>query len=221
MNPIFDELKELYCKNPLVDCMNNIIYDGIISEHNYNKQERKILFIAKEHNRLNDSYDSGSYQNWWAPENKADNNIRYTFSHRLSEWSYGLLNDFPDYSLIQPTDKQNALKAIAFINVKKTYGGASSNPDVLKNYIQTSQTLLQKQIREIAPNIIVTCFRYDDLTKELFGFDSMLPIPNSSFSYQKWNETLVINFYHPSARKKKCSLYSQLKEIVEIAKSSV
>jgi hypothetical protein len=213
MDIIHQKLEYLYkSAKYLKDYTNGLIEDGIIDPVKYDKQNPKILFIAKEHNRLNDSYESGSYAKWWS----GNDSVRYGFSHRISEWAYGILNNFPAYDAITYADKNEALQSIAFINIKKTWGDASADPIVLSNYVSLTKTLLQQQIDSISPTIILCCLRYDYLTKQLFDFKNMIPA-QYGFSYQKWHGSLVINFYHPSARKNKSVLYSQLKEVVDFA----
>ncbi|SOD88235.1 hypothetical protein [Spirosoma fluviale] len=215
MDLFFQELEILYKKSTsLADYNNGIIRDGIIDPIRFNKQTTKILFIAKEHNRLNDTYESGEYAEWW---NGVDS-VRYGFSHRISEWAYGILHNFPTYESITYVDKNEALQSIAFINLKKTWGSASADPIVLSNYVALSKTLLQQQIQAISPTIILSCLRYDYLPKQLFDFANMKTTPHG-FQYGVWDNKLVINFYHPSARKNKSVLYSQLKEVVSFALS--
>lgn len=215
MDFFFEELKTLYSESSsLADSANGIITDGIIDAAKFEKQNTKILFIAKEHNRLNDTYESGDYAKWW----NGTDSVRYGFSHRISEWAYGMLHDFPPYESISYADKNEALQSIAFINLKKTWGSASADPIVLSTYVTLSKSLLQQQIRAIAPTVILCCLRYDYLTKQLFDFAEMTATPHG-FQYGVWDSKLVINFYHPSARKNKSTLYSQLKEVVSFALS--
>lgn len=215
MDSIFQEFADLYKKENLPDCDHGIIMDGITDRNKYESQAHRILFICKEHNRLNDSYDTGDVRVWWSKLP----NVRYVFSHRISEWAYGIANDFPAHEQIVHTDKEQALTQIAFINIKKTWGDANAESDVLWKYVKASKDLLQKQIAEIDPTIIITCFRYDYLTKLLFDFDTM-PITPHGFSYGKWNGRLVINYFHPSARKNKQVLYDTLKEVVTYSLSN-
>ena len=212
MNLLMDEFKKLYEQKGLTDSENGFIIDGIIDEAKYKFQKNKVLFIAKEHNHINDNYKEGSYIEWWKT------GVRYNFSHRLSEWAYGILDNFPPYSDITDENKLNAQQSIAFINLKKTYGGASANPVVLATYVEKSRHLLLQQIKEISPTIILCCLRYDYLPKKLFGFTEMIDTGHG-FSYSVWDKKLVINFYHPSSRKNKVDVYQQLEKVVNFSLS--
>lgn len=206
---VLTELDALYKTKALADSSNRFIRDGIINPTLFEAQERKVLFIAKEHNYL-EAQDYTDYKNgyidWW------NLHVHLQFSHRISEWAYGIQNNFPifsenlDYAL-----KHEALKSIAFINVKKASGTASANAQVIFEYMEASRELLQRQITEIAPTHIVTCFRYDAYPKCLLGIE-MFRTEANTFGYGQWNGIKVVNFYHPSSRKNKRFLYEQLGE---------
>jgi hypothetical protein len=207
---------ELIVKNDSPARDDGIIRDGITDPKQYEGQPHKILFICKEHNHLNGGYNSGDVREWWASKK---GNVQYNFSHRISEWAYGIAKDFPAYETVEHCHKEQALRNIAFINVKKVWGDASADAKVIWKYTEASKVLLQKQIKEINPTIIIACFRYDYLTKLLFEFDSMNTAPHG-FSYRMWNESLVINFFHPSSRKNKEFLYNTFKEVVTYSLSN-
>lgn len=209
---IFLDFQTHYKANHLADSENFIIKDGIINPELYKSQKRKILFIAKEHNFINrDKYPNGyegDYRHWW------NNYLNYTFSHRISEWSFGIADEFnTTYEAISWEQKMNALKSIAFINVKKTGGGSSSNKATLLNYIEVSRDLLQQQITGIDPDLIICCFRYDCFVNKLFDV-AMERVPPNHYSLGTWQGKRVINFYHPSSRKGKKFLFDQIREAV-------
>jgi hypothetical protein len=181
---------------------------------NFQNQKARILFIAKEHNYLkNSDYETygSSYQIWW------NKHVKFRFSHRISEWAYGIMNNFPELDTIDDSKKHEALKSIAFINVKKVSGGANADTGVIWNYIDESRDLLHQQIAEIDPTIIICCFRYDGYIKHIFGN----PVENTTsnkFEFLVWNNIPVLNFYHPSGRGNKYWLYDQIREAVNSMK---
>lgn len=211
-SPLLTQFADLYKAKGLVDCENQFVEDGIINSDSYSKQAARILFIAKEHNDLNpdvsDEVYKPSYSKWW------NHHVHLQFSHRIGEWAYGVLNDFPAYDKIEYQQKHDALKSIAFINVKKTSGGAAANSDLINSYIVNSRELLHRQIDEISPTIIIGCFRYNWYVEQLFGFEMKDSTPNG-FGFNTWKGIRVINFYHPSSRKNKFGLYTQLAEAVK------
>jgi len=207
--PVLVELKELYKAKNLPDSEKHFVLDGIINPDLFAQQSKRVLFIAKEHNLLfgTDYTDSKySYIDWW------NQHVHLQFSHRISEWAYGIQNDFPILTeQLSYEAKHASLKSIAFINVKKTTGTANANSEVIFKYINESRDLLHKQIEEIAPTHIVSCFRYDDYPNQLFNME-MQRTPSNTFGFGRWNNISIVNFYHPSSRKSKKFLYEQLEE---------
>lgn len=205
---IFDQFKTLYRAQNLPHFDNPFIKDGINNPDLFAKQQVKVLFIAKEHNYIgqpNDETYAADYRVW------ANQGVYLQFANRLSEWGYGLLNGFPPYEGLTYDDKHEALKSIAFINVKKASGNASANTEHICQYIISSQSLLQQQIASIAPTLIVCCFRCDFYVELLFD-NKMVRTASNLYSIGKWNGVDIINFYHPSSRKKKLELYKLLEE---------
>ncbi len=208
-NIIFDKFKTLYQQEPyLPDYQELFIIDGIIDPELFAAKSERILFIAKEHNLLKKPEDekpyAADYTEWWKL------GVNYLFSHRISEWTQGILNNFTaNYEDITLDHKKLALRSVAFINVKKSGGKASANPEVISKYIVASQQLLHEQIREINPTMIICYFRYDYLPNQLF--DGALTNTNAvTFSYGKWEDIDLINFYHPSSRKRSKWLYDEV-----------
>ena len=71
--------------------------DGINNEAVFNNQKLKLLFLAKEPN--DPDQGGGDFREWWSEE------VKYSFSHRICEWAFGLLNEFPPVEdLIAPPD---------------------------------------------------------------------------------------------------------------------
>jgi hypothetical protein len=204
---VLSELEKLYKVKNLENCENKFIRDGIINLELFSKQQKKILFIAKEHNFLADQDYTGhenGYIDW------CNEHVHLQFAHRISEWAYGIQNNFPEYlGEISYETKHAALKSIAFMNVKKSSGGAKANADVIFKYIDESRELLLMQINAIAPTHIVCCFRYDEYPTRLFNIE-MYRTSSNTFGYGRWNGVDIINFYHPSSRKNKRTLYLQL-----------
>ncbi|GAB3890082.1 hypothetical protein [Spirosoma agri] len=208
---LFVKFKELYKERSLHDCQNKFIRDGIIDPIFFSSQQTKILFIAKEHNHLGnpiENPDEDDYRKWW------NYHVHLQFSHRISEWAYGILNGFPEgIEQLRYDQKHLALRSIAFINVKKASGNSKADSNVICHYISESRNLLHQQIEMISPTLIICCLRQDYYIESLFQL-KMNTVETGIFSYGNWEGVPVINFYHPSSRKKKLFLYQQLQEAV-------
>ncbi|MFD2937867.1 hypothetical protein [Spirosoma flavum] len=123
---LFDQFKAFHKTQSLSDSQNHFIKDGVNNPDLFGKQKTKILFIAKEHNYIglpDDQSYACDYRVW------SKQGIYLRFAHRLSEWAYGLMNNFPPYEQLTNKNKHEALQSITFINVKKASGSASANPE--------------------------------------------------------------------------------------------
>jgi hypothetical protein len=181
------------------------IEDGIIDENLYSTAGLKILFIAKEPNSRNHKDEiAWDFRKWWR-----EPHLKYSFSQTLNLWAFGLLNNFPQII----DEKRNSLSQVAFINVKKTCGGAETNRKQMNSAIDLNSDLVRRQINIIAPDVIVTCFSADHgLTSKLLGIelsDCLYGIKVGKFKNSK-----VVSFYHPSMRAPGEMSYVLLKEII-------
>ena len=89
LNQLFDEWEQT-----VSEYKGKFVRDGIINEQFYQIASPKILFIAKEPN--DPEQTAWDFRELW----KAD--ISRTFSFRIAEWSYGILNSFPEYNPLHP-----------------------------------------------------------------------------------------------------------------------
>ena len=130
------------------------IFDGIVSEKDYENANPKILWILKEanstgedgswdmrgHIRLKLKTDKGILKGWSSTFKK----IIYVTNGILNKLSW---ND----ELYHPGYKPSVideLKKVAYINLKKTGGGASANDKELREYYDYSKNLLHAHINE-------------------------------------------------------------------------
>lgn len=208
VNSLFESFKSTYEINTsLADNSGVFIKDGIINNDLFSNSREKTLFIGKEHNlskKYNEKDYAADYRIWW------EEHVHLTFSVRISEWAFGIEDSFfKSYDQISEDDRIKALKSIAFINVKKTAGRATAHSKTICGYINASRSLLQQQILEIAPTLIICGFRYNNYPNHLFEIE-MSKSETGTFSYGKWNGIDIINFFHPSSRKNKKWLFAEL-----------
>ena len=186
----------------------NFIRDGIIDETLFNQADLKILFITKEANDPGQTVN-WDFREWWRE------NIRYAFSYRLAEWSFGLLNDFPCYDKVWEKEgaAHEALKRVAFMNVKKSGGSGKSDFNTILNHIQNNIKFIRREIEIIEPEVIITGLSWQGLRDELFPG---LKWVKSGYSVHiaRFKQAKVIDFYHPSSRNAPAAVYSLLGNIV-------
>jgi len=165
--------------------------DGINNEEAFNSQKLKILFIAKEPNDPEQNEDD--YRDWWA------NGVKYLFSHRICEWAFGLLNDFPPIENLSYNNEERVkiMSAIAFMNLKKIGGNASADHELIRKVISREQHFILEEISIIAPHIIIGGIGDSEFWNLLFpGIEFV----NSGFDIKvaKYDSYKIIDYYHPS-----------------------
>ncbi len=212
-----DKLNQLFEKwqkvNPAYE--ENFRYDGIINEDCYEKAKHKILFICKEPNGKNHEGHIGDFRKEWNEEG-----AQYPFSYRIAEWSYGILNNFPYLDNIYNSENweipyKNALRSIAFMNLKKSAGKGTSEYSTMIKVLENREEkkYILDEIKIIDPEIIILGLTWKELSIELIN-----DIEWTNSGYQiligKWGKRKVINFYHPSSRNAPSAAYSLLQNIV-------
>lgn len=203
LNQLFDEWEQT-----VSEYKDKFTRDGIIDEGLYTATTPKVLYITKEPN--NPEQTAGDFRDWWKDE------IVYTFSYRLAEWSYGLLNDFPQYDNIW-TNKESAQKAIqsiALMNIKKSGGGGNAEYTRMIEHVKANFDFLHRQIKIISPDIIILGTSWNELRDRLF--------PNITWQKSRYicsigrhESARVIDYYHPSSRTPPAASYSLLQNIVQ------
>ncbi len=185
------------------------IRDGIIDEQLFEKHgNKKLLVIAKEPNYQ--GTEAWDFRDWWKDE------LNYSFSYRIAEWAFGIENNFPIYSSIWTGNNNglNAIRKIAFMNIKKTRGKGRSDYCVLQEHLEKDWNFIRNQIEIIQPKIMILCLSWRELRDSLFPelrnkwVESGYDIPISSILDCK-----IIDFYHPSARNAPAAAYSLLQNV--------
>ncbi len=195
-------------ENEIPEYKNKFVKDGILNEDLYNTAKHKILFITKEPN--NPKQESGDFREWWKDE------LYYTFSYRIAEWSYGILNDFPEYDIIWKTNglAHNAIQHISLMNIKKNGGGGNSEYLRMMEHAKMNYKFLQRQLEIISPEVIILGTSWKELRNEV--------LPNITWKDSgygidigRYGESKVIDFYHPSSRNAPAATYCLLQKIIE------
>ncbi|MCK9401484.1 MAG: hypothetical protein M0Q51_16015 [Bacteroidales bacterium] len=208
-----DQLNDLFAKweQAVPEYQGIFVKDGIVNENLYDIAPLKILFITKEPN--NPKQEAGDFREWWKDE------LAFAFSLRIAEWSYGLLNDFPQYDEIwaQKGAAIDAIHHIAFMNINKSGAGGNSELKRMMEHLNMNFEFLHQQIDIILPNIIITGTSWDALRNRLFPD---VEWKNSGYDLQigKHKTAKVIDFYHPSSRNAPAASYSLLQNIVNSEK---
>ncbi len=177
------------------------IFDGIINEIDYKNANVKLLWVLKDANSNgeDESYDLRLAIN----DLKTESGIRKGWANTFANIVYvtnGILNNntweevpyyYDDPSFV------DALKKIAYINVKKTGGGSQSIKNELQDYYNFSKDLLFNQINEFNPDVIIFGNTYFFFKNDL-GLNEMVSF--GTCEAIKDAKRIYINANHPNAR---------------------
>ena len=181
--------------------------DGIINIDNYLASDLKIMWVLKEPN-------SSEQLNWRDEIGnlKTETGTKYGWAGTFNPIvyvSYGILNN-RNWNQIPYTNDNpeiiEVLKSIAFVNVKKTPGESVSFDNEIHDFHSNNKEILLNQIKYYQPNVIIcgNTFKYigvdiKDIFKGLeFEYDE-----NSKMSKHHNSEIIIIDAFHPNARKNK------------------
>ncbi len=180
----------------------HFVRDGIICKDQWDKAEKKVLFILKETNdykgdiaKLIRDKVSKKSRMWRSP----------TF-HNIGRWEYGLLNhdgEVPPFETAHGNRKQ-ALLSCAFMNIKKTSGGRLASAGV-KEHARKYRDFIQREISIISPDIIVFGGTYYILRKH-----AMPELERQSERVHLYKDIVCINANHPAYPRKRVDAYDQV-----------
>lgn len=217
-----DELFDIWQNGENHD-IKTFVRDGIVKFGWGSK--KKILFILKEAYLKKD--ENGEVQDckhdvrdWLSDEKGFCELLNSKYKNvwrRIVEWTYCInetnetkIASFPS-DLFEGENKRvvtDLINSVAVINLKKSSGKAVSDPSELNKYSNDDREFIQKQIELISPDIIVCGFTLDFLDKNVYDKEiKSKPGKNDDWFYYTKKisdkEILIIDFYHPAARKTK------------------
>ena len=172
--------------------------DGIVDVETWDSMEfPKILYVLKETNNLD-----GSLVKWlMQPGSPASYGALWP---RIAEWTKAIHNPMLPYCY-SPSDTQNMLKNVAIMNIKKTPGGGTANPESITQHVKDNWDLISQQIELIDPDVVVFCGTWgfvsqvnsdwkERISPEKCFWRTEFPYTNTS------KRRLLIEFWHPAAR---------------------
>ena len=208
--------KEMEDNGDLGFCQDGLIYRNGEEDRLWKNSKRRILFLLQENND-NDGQD---VREWTGSINGYSPNG--LFFNRLSAWLYGLMNytDNSYPSIEDAFNPENQMKALseypyAYVNVKKKSGGATADDSVVYDFAKRYASYLRQELDILSPNIIVcggqVVFNVatDIIYPELTFYQK-----NSWVYYNKENNLILINSFHPTARKSNEEIYGWMMENV-------
>lgn len=216
---------------------NGLCFDGIVDEAVFYAQTKKVIFLLKETNGNDDrgetqeSYSDWDYRGWLQHQQANDEpgdeeNSRAFYKKaftNLCMWLdvfYDILSgkhiSYEEYQANGRLDTEKLRKNLsktAIVNLKKTWGGASTDWKDLNSYLQSKVALevLRKEIAYIDPDIVICgSNQVFNFAREIFGGEVQTPPLTGSLktNYFRVGNSIFLDFYHPSCRKKREDLYN-------------
>lgn len=215
LNLLFQSWKnEMINNGDIGFCEDGLIYRNGNEDSLWNNTNRKILFLLKENND-NDGQD---VREWTGSINGYSPNG--LFYNRLSAWLYGLTNYMNNsYPTIEDAFKAtNQMKALseypyAYVNVKKKSGGAIADDSIVYDFGKRYANYLRQELDILAPNIIVCGGQVVfNVATDIIYKELMFTQKNSWVYYNNENNLILINSFHPTARKSNEEMYVWMME---------
>jgi hypothetical protein len=189
------------------------VLDGIVNIDKFNVQTKKILWVLKE----SDILDENVYKNGFFQLNDSLNEGVTNHGNWQRTWglvmeiSDAILHNAQDWEeevpLIERLLKEEIIKNIAVINVKKTGGGSNSDQNIINDFYNNDKCIIKAQITAIEPDIIINASRVKALFNDLKIGDSQKV---RQFEVAKFNGGIIIDAYHPNQRSLSHKQYFEL-----------
>lgn len=223
---------------------NGICVDGIVHEATFEKMPLKLAFLLKDTNsndgkgvRPENPMD-WPYRDWleykqsvMPTETPAPKERRFygkTFN-KLTMWAESFFcasegkekmkfEEFEKSFLASEEAKRNALRKIAIVNIKKTWGTSSITNNDLTKYLEYEgvQGILERELEIIQPNVVICGNTYWLVKDKFIGKEDELTLSNGNrVKYFQWKGIKFLEFYHPANRKKTEEQYYYAWDILE------
>jgi hypothetical protein len=205
-----DEINKLVNEKIVSDVEDTYpITDGIIDIEKYFNAKYKILWILKEPYDEFDDEGKPFGGGWGLDEAIRPKQSIHEFTGGRPTFkpmiytSWGILNDFCLWDDMDNVERAptmlDALKSIAYINVKKLPGYTTSHHTVIEYAYHQHKEILLKQIEYYNPDIIIGGSTLYNFYQDL-GISRELLQSNDSVNYIIKDNKIFIEAYHPAQR---------------------
>jgi len=173
--------------------------DGVLFKHpdkdeRYNKwdeAEKRVLFIAKEPRENSGDIAEHWVENYWYAK------FQYLYILSVCDANLAITN-FADITTKDKIDARLENTPFAWINVKKTIGGATANSKEIVEHLKEYGDLLLEQIKILKPTDII-CLCGNNNCKLRKKLEKLTPKPN------------IYTAHHPAYRRSLATKYASLK----------
>ena len=170
------------------------IDDGIVCVEKWENQlSPRVCFFLKE------AYTSNE-NGYNLTEELHNASNPWTMWKKIAIWTQAIHNAFDNKREYNDKDlranEKEIIDRISVVNVKKSNGQHSSDYDDLKKYAEEDKAEIKKELEIIQPDIIV-CGNNFSLLKIVLG-EELKDNDTWNSMIAMWNDTLVIDYYHPA-----------------------
>lgn len=200
--------------------VSSVVSDGIVDPALYFSRAEtpvRALFVLKEANDPNGGgwdlrdflRDGGRWQTW--------NNV--------TRWAtaLGAAGGTPAYGMrVDETRRKEVLPHIAAVNLKKVPGESVSCREEILRAAKENAGLIRKQIEECRCDVIVCCGEgVAEGLEEAFVEGELVWAKCSGRRYGRCGDAIVLDFWHPAARKSKSAMVDEISRMHSAAKKEV
>ena len=197
---------------------NHFVKDGAVDERAYLSSSLKILFLLKE---VSDP------EGGWDLRELLRSNIPSQTWNNIARWTYGILNvpQFQPWAKIpssSPSFRQEWLKNIVAVNIKKTGGRSVADPAGILEFVSGSKDDLRRQLNLYAPSVTICCGTAEYLP-HLFDQQEIGEWSTSSNGTRYARSPVlgsIIHYFHPQVHYPANFLYTMLMGAVQEVLSS-
>lgn len=225
------------------DTNNAICYDGIVDEKTYSNQNFRLTFLLKETNgntfegETPDHYDDWDYAGWIRDKQSTGEEAIYSTFRNIAMWASEFYDIFEggvtdkstylDNGVLRINDNLlKSLRKIAVINLKKTFGGGSTDWNDLDKYLNQDICDVLREELCIADPTVVLCGgrQVFDLVCRIHraekcpSFTAITPGGNKVEYIPAYNY-IYVNFYHPACRKSREKMFDYAADVFETIKA--
>jgi hypothetical protein len=190
------------------------VADGALDQVSYQHARLKLLFLLKE---VNDEIGGD-----WDLRDIALLASQWQTWSNVARWTFGLVNNPPyaPWITVPEADghfRDEWLRHIVAVNLKKTGGGSSADKLQLIESIQTDREFLRKQLNLYKPDVTICCGTGEYLPLFLAKDELGEWLSTSNGTVYARNQLLgtVVSYYHPQARYPRNFLYTMLVDAVK------
>lgn len=185
----------------------HFVGDGIVCDDSWRAAKRKVLFLLKEPNGYEGEKGPLNDLLRQAAQPKSTSKLwdRPTF-HNVGRWAFGLINysdHAPAYDEANRA-RRTAVLGCAYINIKKSSGGARATKHVEVHAAKYGE-FLRRQVDLIGPDIVVCGGTYSILKEHVYPGLSRV-----SSRIHRLDNRIFINAFHPGCRTNRKTVYDQV-----------